>query len=53
MSFIPKDIQEDKRLAESALGIIMLTHPEQAKVISRYFGKLELALYEATEKKEG
>ena len=51
MPFIPKELDEDKRKAEAALGVIMLSHPEQAKAIGLYFGKLELKLFDALGKK--
>lgn len=44
MSFIPSELQEDKRRAENALGRITLSHPDDAKAIGLYWGKLELHL---------
>lgn len=42
MTDIPKDLEALKREAEVALGIVMLEHPDQSKIISEYWGKLEL-----------
>lgn len=44
MAFIPNHLQEDKRRAEVALGVVALVHPESARSISLYWGKLEMEL---------
>lgn len=49
MSFIPKELHELHRQCNIALGIVTLSHPEQASVISLYLGKIEMCLYEAVE----
>lgn len=44
MAFIPNHLQEDKRRAEVALSVVALVHPESARSISLYWGKLEMEL---------